>query len=207
VSILNAFGRGSHLDDDALAELWSARLATGTDDYPAVAPTHLRECGDCRLRYDAYGSWLDDLRTDATSEADAYFPAERLAAQQQQIFRRLEALERPARVIAFPRQSRPTAMARRGPQRWIAAAAAAGLIIGLGAGEVLNLRNMTRAPSPTLRQPEAAISQTARGGLQAVGFTADDAFLYDSDAASPRVEALQALDELTPRVRDLDPSR
>ena len=103
----------------------SARLATGTDD-GQVEPMHLRECGACRVRYDAFSAWLEEVRTDATNEADGYFPPERLGVQQQQIFRRLEALERPARVIAFPRQGQPTAIARRGPQRWIAAAAAAG---------------------------------------------------------------------------------
>ena len=46
-------------------------------------------------------------RDDALAEADDVFPAERLAAQQAQILRRLEALERPARVIAFPKLPQP----------------------------------------------------------------------------------------------------
>jgi hypothetical protein len=206
VSILKAFSRQSHLDDWAIAELWSARLATGTDGDP-VELSHLRECGACRVRYEAYSSWLDDVRSDALDEADEAFPAERLATQQQQILRRLETLERPARVIAFPRQSQPTAVARRGPQRWIAAAAAAGLIIGLGAGEVLDLKNLRRAGAPVRRPAQPGIAQSAHTGVQTVSLSSDDAFLYDSDAASPRVEALQALDEMTPRVRDLDSSR
>ncbi len=45
--------------------------------------------------------------TDAAAEVDELFPPERLAAQHAQIFRRLEAAERPARVIAFPKFAQP----------------------------------------------------------------------------------------------------
>ena len=102
---LDPIGRAApHLSDDAVAELWSAAAATRRARQPTrTSPT----CAQCRARYAAFAGWLDGVRDDARREADEVFPAERLAAQQAQIVRRLEALERPARVIAFPRFARP----------------------------------------------------------------------------------------------------
>jgi len=207
VFILNALSTKRHLDDDALVDVWTARNSSGAAE-THTADGHLAECGQCRGRYDAFVAWMAGLRHDALAAADEQFPVERLAAQHNQIFRRLEALERPARVIAFPRFSQPTAVVRRGPQRWIAAGLAAGLVIGLGAGELLDLKRTMRGGelSPH-RTMQPVITQTARGSIQPISVSSDDSFLYDSDAASPRVEALQALDALTPRVRDLDQAR
>jgi hypothetical protein len=115
--------------------------------------------------------------------------------------RRLEALERPARVIAFPKYAQPVSTTRSGPQRWIAAAAAAGLIVGLGAGELLDIRTPRLRPSPTV-----VGEPVARSNVQPVSLNSDDALLYDADL-SPRVEALQALDAITPRVRDIEQPR
>ncbi len=72
-----------------------------------MADPHLASCAQCRARYSAFTDWLDRIHDDAVGEADEAFPPERLAAQQAQVMRRLEALERPARVIAFPRFARP----------------------------------------------------------------------------------------------------
>ena len=180
-----------------------------------MAPTgaaHVDLCGQCRARYDALAGWLADTRDDAIGEADDVFTPERLAGQQAQILRRLEALERPARVIAFPRLPQPTSVPRRGPQRWIAAGVAAGLVLGLGAGELLDLRRALHGTAPVGRlvnQDHPAVTQTARGSVVPTSLSSDDIFLSDSDSAStsPRVEALQALDALTPRVRDVDQGR
>jgi len=108
-------------------------------------------------------------------------------------------------VIAFPKYAQPVATPRSGPQRWIAAAAAAGLIVGLGMGELLDFRRSSRLrPLPTA--DTAPLIQSARGAVQSISFNSDDALLYDADL-SPRVEALQALDGITPRPRDLDQAR
>jgi predicted anti-sigma-YlaC factor YlaD len=175
---------------------------------------HIRSCPQCRARYDALAGWLADARAEAIDEADDLFSAERLAAQHAQILRRLETLERPGRILAFPRFRHPGAPVRRGPQRWIAAAAVAAFIVGLGAGELLDFRrSMGRVASPGHlgSQTLTPLGQSARGALQPIALNSDDTFLYydDSDAVStsPSVEALQALDALTPRVRDLDQVR
>jgi hypothetical protein len=218
VSILSPLSRRRHLDEDAISALWSAQAA-GDASGSAPAPTeddiHLRSCSECQSRYEAFAACLADARAEAVDQADEIFSTERLAAQQAQILRRLETLERPGRVLVFPRFRHSGPIARRGPQRWVAAAAVAGLLVGLGAGELLDFRRSFGRGSPAGRltsQTVAPVGQSARGALQPVGlnFSVDDAVLYDdSDAASisPSVEALHALDALTPRVRDLDQAR
>ena len=62
------------------------------------------------------------------------FRAERLAVQQAQIARRLEALERPPRVIPFPKAARAVISGHSHVRRWVTVAAAAGLFFaGIGA--------------------------------------------------------------------------
>ena len=127
-----------HLGDDEFAELWSSAVVGAQ----AVADPHLTACAQCRSRYAAFTGWLDRIHDDAIGEAEEAFPPERLAAQQAQVMRRLEALERPARVIAFPRFSRPVTSTQGHAQRWVAAAAAAGLVIGLAAGQFFDVRHI-----------------------------------------------------------------
>ena len=202
MSLLSALGRRRHLDDAAFSELWSAAAVGGDAVVAAPDAEHLETCAACRARYDAFTDWLADARVDAIAAADEVFPAERLAAQQSNIMRRLEALERPARVIAFPKHAKPVSSTRSGPQRWIAAAAAAGLIVGLGAGELLDLRRTPRL-RPQLPEQQT-VTQAARGTVQPAALNSDDALLYDDADLTPRVEALQALDAITPRVLDIE---
>jgi hypothetical protein len=208
MSILDRLSLSRPLDDAAFAEIWAA-AASGTDD--AEARAHLETCSSCRGRYAAFESWLDEIGTVARTEANEAFPAERLAAQQAQIMRRLEALDRPARVILFPKQTQAMTADRSGARRWIAAAAAAGLLVGIAAGQMLDLRDAF-SPSP---QPFAQVRRdTAAGGgsMQPTSLAvaqSDEAFLTElEDAAlSPRVPELAALDAVTPRLRDVSNER
>ena len=138
------------------------RLASSgaAESATARADSHLRHVrANAASRYGAFTGWLDRLRADAHGGGGRGLPPERLAAQQAQIFRRLEALERPARVIAFPRFTPPGRRLQPArPQRWIAAAAAAGLIIGVGVGPVARLparRRAGRLPSTQARRASA----------------------------------------------------
>ena len=104
VSILNRLRLNSHLDDAAIAAIWTDSALDGTRRRIRISSV----CTACRTRFAAVLGWLDDAaRSMPRREADELFPAERLAAQHAQIFRRIEAAERPARVIAFPRFARP----------------------------------------------------------------------------------------------------
>jgi hypothetical protein len=200
VSILNRSAAHRHLTDRVLAEIWSVAASDGR---PADHP-HLAACADCRARLAAFASWMNGLRRDAHDEADAAFPPERLAAQQQAISRRLEALERPARVIAFPRATRPVTGTHHVTRRWIATAAAAGLVIGLAAGQLLDLKQALEGPTvPPAANQTAALP--ARSPIQpAASNTAmDEALFYgDADATARSARYMPALDELTPRARD-----
>lgn len=201
--------RNPHLDDTALADLWATHAVGQSGTEPAgLAARHLGACADCRAKYEAFAAWLDDVRAVAHAEADEVFGAERLAAQQAQIARRLEALEGPARVIAFPRFARPVASPSSGRPRWIAGAAAAGLIVGLGLGQFLN---QPPAAPQAGASVNAVMPQLARGaGEGAVvpaAYASDEIFVYDADspATQARVpESLQYLNVITPSARDYD---
>lgn len=189
-----------HLDDDDLAEIWSRAASEGR----AATHPHLTTCAHCRVRYSAFSGWLDDLRHEAHAEADDVFPPERLAAQQAAIFRRLEALERPARVIAFPRQTRPVTGSQPFARRWIAASAAAGLVIGLATGMILDLRHALEGPSQTTRTAEGPQSTSVRQGTQPVSLSVDEILFYEDDVDGGALGAryMPVLDQLIPRARD-----
>jgi len=134
--------RAPHLQDDALYECYYAERRGEPIDPPSAE--HLVDCDACARRYADVGTFLATLSVDAEAELDALFPAERLRLQQQDIAKRLELVGRAARVITFPgrRSVAPVQPARssvtRVTTRWIAAAAAAGLFVGVAAGTFFN---------------------------------------------------------------------
>ena len=210
MSILNRLLPNAHLDDAALAEIWTASAGSGH----AASNAHVERCAECRQRYDEFCRWLEGLRTEALADAEAAFPAERLAAQQAQIFRRLEAAQRPARVIKFPKFTRPLSARRSIAHRWITVAAAAGLVIGVALGQWLDLRHRF-AGAPELASqatvstvPPEAPSQMV---IQTTRTISDEALLSELDVSlsmHPAVKPLRAIDTITPRTRDFpDPSR
>lgn len=193
MSLLSRFATPRHLDDDVLAEIWVA--AAG-----ATHP-HLVSCTHCRARYAALIKWLDEVRTDAVFEAEEALTPERLTAQQTQIFRRLEALERPAKIITFPSVPR-TAGERRSVPRWVPTAAAAGLVIGLATGQMFNLSDiLNRASSPSSRSTAENVSRPP--AVLPANPSIDEAIFYgDADLTARSARYLSTLDELTPRARD-----
>ena len=197
MSIINRLTAG-HLDDAALAEIWTAGAAGSTEVIPGVIDEpHLAECAECRVRFAAFVSWMATIRADARTEADEVFPAERLTQQQAQILRRLEAAERPARVIAFPTHTGAEYAPSR-VHRWVGMAAAAGLIIGLGLGNLIDIRHFGETPrtAETATAPAKAVvpaSATFEEGLL------DD---FNTRPATPRYEAVRAIDTMTPRAAD-----
>ncbi len=201
MSILNRLRLTAHLDDTELAALWTDAWANGVRRRHA----HLESCPTCRARFSDLSSWLETLRLDARTEADENFSPERLAAQHAQISRRLEAAERPARVIAFPRFAQPLTSRTSHASRWIAAAAAAGLIVGVGVGQLMDLRH-SLSPQPTT-QARVAPARGLEPRMQPISVARDEAFLSELDAtlSRPAVPELRAIDAFTPRAGD--PSR
>jgi hypothetical protein len=205
VSILSRFVHDPHVSDDMLAEIWSTAVAEGrTASHP-----HLSSCAACRSKYAAFTRWLDDLRDDARAEADEAMSPERLTAQQAHILRRLEALERPARVIAFPKAARPAIATGRAGQRWVATAAAAGLVIGIAAGQLVDLRRALQPASQPARNIVADGAPLRPATVLPLNNVVriDEAFLYGDIEASARNvsdNSLRAIDEFTPRARDFD---
>jgi len=107
---------------------------------------HLADCSSCRGRHDAVTRMLDDARRTAQLDAEDAFPLERLAQQRDRILARVDDLCRVGKVLTFP-----SAHARNVPvqpshrTRWVAAAAAAGLVVGLLGGHLT--RDFSGRPS------------------------------------------------------------
>jgi hypothetical protein len=174
---------------------------------------HLADCPSCGERYTGLVRFMDALRTEGAAEADAVFPPERLRLQHQQIVRRLEQLARPPRVISFPSQfvrRTITASTSRGASRWVAAAAAAGLFIGVALGASYEWNTLLRKRSPAMRSAETArVAPVATRGTSQPDIATDDAFLSDLEIAleRPHTRELLAFDELTPHVREIGDNR
>jgi hypothetical protein len=187
-----------HLDDRQLAALWSSST-------PAAEPhPHLAGCVECQTRFAEFNRWLLDIGDTLRTEADEAFPAERLALQQAQIARRLETLERPARVIVFPKAARAVISGNSHVRRWVTVAAAAGLIAGVGLGQVVPLRTAIRQ-----EQTAAATSHFNAPGavriaqdLTPVSTSQNDEDLLSDAFVTPKIRNLSALDDMTPHARD-----
>ncbi len=177
-------------------------------------PAHLDECQTCRARYAKLAAFLDAVRQDATGAADEVFTAERLAAQAAHVRRRLKNLSAPVRVLTFPAPRRSAPMVGRAGRRWVAMAAAAGLLIGLATGVTVNFHPFGAQFGPPTAAERAVGDRTA-GSARSMALSnawaaadrrqGDEAFLSEADSAfgSPHVEELQAIDAMTPRVREI----
>jgi hypothetical protein len=192
VSLLERLGRG-HLSDRDFARLWTTG---GTHQ-------HLQSCAACLARYAEFDSWLLGIGDTLRTEADEAFTGDRLALQQAQIARRLETLERPARVIAFPKAARAVISGNSQVRRWVTVAAAASLIAGFGLGQVVPLRTAVRQAAVAPSHFTAPAAATRAEELTPVPTSSrTDEDLLSDDFASSRVRTLSALDDMTPHARD-----
>jgi hypothetical protein len=187
-----------------LAKYWTESQGEGS-----VNP-HLQVCEACRGRYAEFDRWITGLGDELRTEADEAFTADRLAAQQAQIARRLETLERPARVIAFPKAARAVISGHSHVRRWVTVAAAAGLIAGIGLDQLVPLRHAI-VGRPGVQTPVLDAPLTVARGPRVTNqmrpvvpvSQSDDDELLEDAFARPRVRALSALDDMTPHVRDI----
>ena len=149
-----------HLTDTELLGLHFDRRAAATStstsprvrDLPGARQAPSRSCST---------TW-----TSATaSETDALFGPEALARQQARIMGRVAQECRSARIISFPAASPPPVRHARTGTRWVAAAVAAGVILGI-VGEHVTHR-ITRTPYQG-RSFQAPESQVAAQPVRAV---------------------------------------
>ena len=144
---------------------------------------------------------LEAYRVAAHAEADVHFDERGLESQRHKILARLAHLGQPAKVIRFPLAANVDTPATGVNRRWISIAAAAGLIIGLLGGQVVNLlppqsRRLAPLASSLAPSPDSVTSYVpARLTLPQ-----DDGLLGEVDFAVQLRSAreLRALDELTP---------
>jgi len=161
-------------------------------------PAHLDRCDLCAERAVELGRWLDAVKTTGTDAADAAFTPERLAAQQTQIMRRLEQLDEPARVIAFPSHSRlqRESAGHRVAAGWLGVAAAAGLVLGVISGQWSARLGVQPVQVRTEQQPAPQVQPVAEAPAEAGPI---DASLLDMDLDSLNVPAFAVMDAMTPR--------
>lgn len=203
-------GGVSHLPEEGLFDYYLAARAGEAVDPPAAE--HLADCPACAARYQDLAQFMDDLRSAGDAEVDALYPEARLREQRQQIARRLEQVERSARVITFPQPASarqlPTPRRRTVPS-WVAATAAAGLVAGVSVGMFFERTGRSvAAPVPAA----ASIPPSAPALLPAIDNAAIDRaaelqelFMSEIDLAAdrPRTAELAAYDELTPHIREV----
>ena len=200
-----------HIQEERLVDCYFVERSGERID-PSLAD-HLAECAECGQRYAELARFMDTLRTEADMESDAVFTPERLHAQQQQIARRLEHTSRAARVISFPSRSvsRHTGSTPRVAIRWIAAAAVAGLFVGLAVGMFSGsvAFKSVRPMNANARQAPGArptyLTPVAARGMGPAPDASDDAFMSELDVAleSPRTRELLPFEALTPYVREV----
>lgn len=192
--------RDSHPDEATLA---SAALAVDVTPDPEVA-RHLVDCQRCREIADRARALFEEARVQAAHEADAVFTDAVLDRQRAHIMRRIEQHGQPARVLPFPAPSLAWTGTGHAARRWIAAAAAAGLLVGAFAGRFVTLRHEGRLARSTSPAVTAVSSPGSPDALAAPNErAADEAFLVELEvAASPRIEPLRAIDAMTPRIND-----
>lgn len=194
MSLLERLGRG-HLSERRLAQVWTSGLPD----------PHLEACPECRGRYGAFEQWVESLAADVRAEADSAMPPDRYALQQVQIARRLEMLDRPGRVIAFPKATRTVIGGHTHVGRWAAAAAAAGLIAGVSLGQMVpglfyRPDHFQPRVQPQLTTSQASIRQKS---IQPTPVSFDETQLLSDTIEDSRVKDLRAIDDMTPHIRDI----
>lgn len=186
--------RQHHLSDDRLIDVCL--------DGGPLAPEqqHLASCPACEERRTRLARLLTDVADVVAAQADTVFTAERLAKQRTRILQRIEQEARHGRVISFPAgHGHASSLRARPGMRWIAGAAAAGLIIGLVGGHLAHQLPRGRRIAPavvTRAEPSAEMLQFVAVPLSEEEFLGRIEMAVEGTAGS----SLRPLDDLTPRV-------
>ena len=195
-----------HPAEDRLIAMYFGDEGASADERRAVRQ-HLHGCETCTWRYTELTAPLERLRQDAAGEADEVFTPARLDAQRARILERLDPSAEASRVIPFPSAAARAerSVVRRPLVRWVAAAAAAGVLIGVTGGQLFQSGVRRTVATPPARAVIAALptSDVVSDSPLPASMDSDDAVLDEIEQAvfGHRITALSALDEMTPRVR------
>ena len=180
--------RNHHLNDEQLLEAYFLSADTA----------HLRTCASCVSRFDDLARIMEQVRSDAAREADTVFTPDRLQGQRDRVLRRLERQGQSAEVLRFPNRFGSQRAAHRllGPaRRWVAGAAAAGLVAGVFLGFAVD----RRVNAPAAANQNAALLATAAG--RQYPSAQDEEILGEIEEVlngpSRRIVELRALDDMT----------
>lgn len=220
-----------HLSDDQLLRV---AVSHDQEEPTSRAHRHLDACSGCEERLASVAAELDAVRNVAAAGFDEVFTPNRLQTQRARIAHRLATLvgtEAPARVLAFPFSTRRLPRLESRAIRWVGAATAAGLLLGVTAGQLVHFHpdapdGRVAAPSETPATESArTFDMTGTVELPPLGdvnteavrppedpltvsqfeqVLADEEFLGSLDLAltSFQVSELETIDALTPRVGD-----
>jgi hypothetical protein len=201
------FAAKRHLDDDVLIRRYLADRGLAALEASDEAPLrHLAHCPACDARYQGLRTAFDETRGAAVAEADAACTPERMEHQRERILRRIDALQSGPRVLPFPAagQGGHALPQPRVFRRWVAAAAVAGLLVGLGAGRmVFDRGGRTTADARRQVAPAAAPGDPRQAptmrALRAEPGLSDDQFLSEIElaTAAPRTRELRAIYAIT----------
>ena len=189
-----------HLDENLLIRRYLADRGLAALDASDEAPLrHLAHCPACEARYRAVSDAFDETREAAIAGAEAACSADRMERQRGRILRRIDALQSGPKVLPFPAagQNGHAAPQPRVFRRWVAAAAVAGLLVGLGAGRVVFNGGGSRATADARQQIAGAPARqtpTMRA-LHVDSGLSDDQFLSEIEmaTAAPRTRELRAI--------------
>lgn len=198
------FGAKRHLDDTVLIRRYLADRGLAALDAGDEGPLrHLAHCPACDARYEALRIEFDAARDAVIADADAACTADRMERQRDRILRRIDALHAGPRVLPFPAPPQPghAASQPRVFRRWVAAAAVAGLLVGLGAGRMFFNGAVPTATTADARQQAAPSSPASfrqaptMRALHVESPVNDEEFLSEIEmaTAAPRTRELRAI--------------
>ena len=153
---------GGHPTEDRLLDAVSG----ATDTAVAISTArHLRTCPRCVRRAGELRSFLDTVTDAADASFDEAFPPDRLQVQRARIDHRLVRVvgivER-ARVLSFPFRRTPERRRDLRPSRWAVAATAAGLALGIVAGQLVDFQ-WGPTTMPDLGPSSGVVSEASAG--------------------------------------------
>jgi hypothetical protein len=197
------FAGKRHINDSALIRRYLAdRGLEALEARDESLLRHLAQCPPCEARYTALQATFDEAREAAAGQADAICSPDRMEHQRDRILRRIDALSGVTRVLPFPAASHgPRAGHERWALgRWVAAAAVAGLVVGLTVGRLIYVGGPASAlgarqqPASALVAPPASSVPTIRA-VNTQYPANEDQFLSEVElaTATPRTAELRAI--------------